>query len=154
MKKEKILDYSIPVLSVSLVALLGSVFVKKGMSWFEKLNKPTEWIPNAVIPVMWSVIYVVVIFYILHFIRTNQKDKRIVSLLIINGILNVLWCLVFFALHGLFLGLIVIILNLISSVLLLKEISKKSEVYSYMLTVYPCWLSIATTLNLSCWILN
>lgn len=154
MKKEKLLDYSIPVLSVSLVALLGSVFVKKGMSWFSKLNKPTEWIPNAVIPIMWSIIYVIAIFYIIHFIKTNQKDKRIVSLLIINGILNVLWCLVFFTFHGLFLGLIVIILNLISSVLLLKEISKKSEIYSYMLTIYPAWLSIATTLNLSCWILN
>jgi len=154
MNKEKILDYSIPVLSVSFVALLGSIFVKKGMSWFEKLNKPTEWIPNALIPVMWSIIYVIAALYIIHFIRKEKGNKRIVSLLVINGILNVLWCLVFFTLHGLFMGLVVIILNLISSMLLLKEISKKSEVYSYLLTIYPAWLSIATTLNLSCWMLN
>ena len=51
MKKENIVKYGIPVLSVVLVALLGSIFVEMGMDWFDGLNKPTEWIPNIVIPI-------------------------------------------------------------------------------------------------------
>jgi len=154
MKKERLLDYSIPVLGTILVASLGGVFVKKGMSWYEKLVKPTEWIPTPVIPIMWTIIYTVFIFYTIHLVRKEKGNKRIISLLIINGVLNVLWCLVFFTLNSLFMGLVIIILNLIASMLLLKEICKTSEVYSYILTVYPAWLSVATSLNLACWILN
>jgi tryptophan-rich sensory protein len=154
MRKDKLLDYSIPILSVSMVGLLGSIFVKKGMDWFEKLNKPTQWIPSSIIPIMWSVIYTITILYVIHLLRKEKWNNRIVSLLVINGILNVLWCFSFFTMHQLFVGLIVIILNLHASVLLLKEISKTSEVYSYLMMIYPAWLSVATTLNLSCWIIN
>ena len=154
MNKDRLLDYSVPVLGTTLVASLGGIFVKKGMSWYKKLVKPTQWIPTPAIPIMWSIIYVIFVFYMFHLIRKEKGNKRIITLLIINGILNVLWCLTFFTLHGLFTGQIVIILNLIASILLLKEISKTSEVYSYLLCVYPAWLSVATTLNLSCWILN
>ena len=154
MKKENIIKYGIPVLSVVLVALLGSVFVDMGMDWFDGLNKPTEWVPNIVIPIMWSFIYLVSIFYLIHLVRKEKDNKRVIWLLIINGFLNVLWCLVFFTLNSLLGGLIVIIINLIASMLLLKEICKTSELFSYILTVYPLWLSIATCLNLASWILN
>lgn len=154
MKKENIIKYGIPVLSVVLVALLGSVFVDMGMDWFDGLNKPTEWVPNIVIPIMWSFIYSVSIFYLIHLVRKEKDNKRVIWLLIINGFLNVLWCFVFFTLNSLLGGLIVIIINLIASMLLLKEICKTSELFSYILTVYPLWLSIATCLNLASWILN
>jgi tryptophan-rich sensory protein len=154
MKKENIIKYGIPVLSVVLVALLGSVFVDMGMDWFDGLQKPTEWIPNIVIPIMWSFIYSVSIFYLIHLVRKEKDNKRVIWLLIINGFLNVLWCFVFFTLNSLLGGLIVIIINLIASVLLLKEICKTSELFSYILTVYPLWLSVATCLNLASWILN
>lgn len=154
MKKEKFLDYLVPVVSILLVALLGWVFVDNGMEWFDGLNKPTEWIPNWVIPIMWTFIYSFFIAYSIHLVRKEKDNKRIITLLIINGVLNVLWCLVFFTFNSLFYGLVVIVLNLIVSMLLLKEICKTSEVYSYILTVYPLWLSVATCLNLASWILN
>ena len=85
MKKENIIKYGIPVLSVVLVALLGSVFVDMGMDWFDGLNKPTEWVPNIVIPIMWSFIYLVSIFYLIHLVRKEKDNKRVIWLLIING---------------------------------------------------------------------
>lgn len=154
MKKEKIISYGIPVLAVVLVALLGWIFVDMGMDWFDGLRKPSEWVPNIVIPIMWTFIYSVFIFYLIHLVRKEKDNKRVIWLSVINGVLNVLWCLVFFAMNSLLGGLILIILNLIASVLLLKEICKTSELYSYILTVYPLWLSIATCLNLASWILN
>ena len=154
MKKENIISYGIPVLAVVLVALLGWVFVDMGMDWFDGLRKPSEWVPNIIIPIMWTFIYSVFIFYLIHLVRKEKDNKRVIWLSIINGILNVLWCLVFFAMNSLLGGLIVIILNLIASVLLLRAICKTSELYSYILTVYPLWLSIATCLNLASWILN
>jgi len=154
MKRENIIGYVLSVLSVVVVATLGWVFVDLGMDWFDGLNKPSEWIPNIVIPLMWTFIYSVSILYLIHLVRKEKDNKRVISLLVVNGILNVLWCLIFFALNSLLGGLIVIILNLIASVLLLREICKTSELFSYILTVYPLWLSIATCLNLAVWILN
>ena len=154
MKRENFIGYLISVLSVVLVAALGWVFVDLGMSWFDGLRKPSEWIPNIVIPLMWTFIYSVSIFYLIHLVRKEKDNKKVICLLIVNGVLNVLWCLVFFAMNSLLGGLIVIILNLIASVLLLREICKTSELFSYILTVYPIWLSIATCLNLAVWILN
>ena len=154
MKKENIIQYGIAVFSVLLVALLGWVFVDMGMDWFNGLQKPSEWIPDITFAIVWTVIYSTFIFYMIHLVRKEKDNKRVIWLLVINGVLNVLWCLIFFALNSLLGGLIVIVLNLIASVLLLKEICKTSELYSYILTVYPIWLSLATCLNLASWILN
>lgn len=154
MKRENIIKYGKPLLSVLLVALLGSIFVKVGMGWFNDLNKPDEWIPNIVIPIVWTVIYSLFIIYLWHLVRSGIENKKLNFLLVINGVANVLWCLVFFAFNSLLGGLIFIIINLIVSILLLKEICAKSGIYGYILLVYPIWLSVATCLNLASWILN
>ena len=43
---------------ILVVAVLGSIFVNLGMEWFNELFKPKEWIPNFVIPIVWTIIYV------------------------------------------------------------------------------------------------
>ena len=87
-------------------------------------------------------------------IKDGVITKKVSVLFIVNGVLNVLWCLVFFTLKLTFLGNIVIILNLIASILLFIEIFKYKKLYVYWLSIYPIWISIATTLNLALWILN
>lgn len=139
---------------IILVAVLGSVFVNLGSDWFNSLLTPTQWIPNFIIPVVWTIIYG--LFALVNFLWLKNGDipKCVKILMIINGVLNVLWCLVFFTLKQLLLGNIVILLNLIAGFILLISIYKTKKVYSYILTIYPVWLSVATTLNLALWILN
>ena len=136
------------------IAVLGSIFVNLGSSWFNTLTTPTKWIPNFIIPIVWTIIYLT--FAIVNFlwIKNDNIPKRTIILMVINGILNVLWCLIFFTLNKLFLGNIFIILNLIAGFILINNIFKNKKVYSYFLLIYPIWLSIATTLNLALWILN
>lgn len=139
---------------VLLVAIIGSIFVNLGMDWFESLNKPSEWVPNIIIPIVWTVIYVLFTIYLYFGIKNDRINKEITALLIVNGLLNVLWCLVFFTLNSLLWGLIIIILNLIVGAILLTEMHERDKFFSYFLTIYPLWLSIASCLNLACWILN
>ena len=136
------------------VAVLGSVFVNLGKDWFNALNKPSEWVPNIVIPIVWTVIYVA--FAVVNFIWLKNEDipKSTVILMLINAVLNVLWCLIFFTLNQLLLGNIVILLNLIAGFVLIVNIFGNKKLYGYILCIYPIWLSIATTLNLALWILN
>lgn len=154
MMKSKTLNTILAIGAVILVAVLGSIFVNIGMEWFDTLLKPSEWVPNIVIPIVWTVIYVAFAIYLYFAIKNDRLDKEIIWLLIANGILNVLWCFMFFTVHSLLWGLIVIIINLIAGAIMISIMHKKDMFFSYFLTIYPLWLSIATCLNLACWILN
>ena len=142
------------VLPVVLVAVLGSIFVNIGLDWFDSLIKPDDWISNWIIPIVWTVIYTITSVGLYRILGRERLEKETMILFIINGILNVLWCLIFFTLEQKLLGLVVIILNLIASVLLLTNLNKNYKTFYYWLLIYPTWLSIATTLNLAVWILN
>ncbi len=152
MKTNKRILYS--VLPVVLVAVLGSIFVNIGLNWFNSLIKPDDWISNWIIPIVWTVIYTITAVGLYRILGREKLEKETMILFIINGILNVLWCLIFFTLEQKLLGLVVIIINLIASVLLLVNLNKNYKIFYYWLLVYPTWLSIATTLNLAVWIMN
>ena len=137
------------------VAVLGSIFVSLGMDWFNSLRKPAQWVPNVVIPIVWTIIYTA--FAVINFFWIKDDEtipKSTVVLMIVNAVLNVLWCLAFFTLNLLLVGNIVILLILIAGFALIIDILKSKKLYGYILSIYPIWLSIATTLNLALWILN
>lgn len=152
--KKQIIQIIITIASIVVVAALGSIFVNLGMDWFNSLNKPSQWIPNIVIPIVWTIIYLTYAIVLFFWIKNYKLSRNIVIALIINGILNVLWCLVFFTLQQTFLGLIIIVLNLIASFILFFLMYKEQKLYSIFTFIYPIWLSLATTLNLALWILN
>ncbi len=151
MKKKNII---VSIVSVIVVALLGTLFTQLGMDWFGTLNLPSQWIPAFIFPVVWSIIYIS-FGVVLYLWQANEKlNTTTTTLLIINGVLNVLWCLVFFTLHLTFLGNVVIVINTIFAYLLVADIIKQKRIYGLALSLYPIWLSLATTLNLAVWILN
>lgn len=152
---KKVLLYQIlSTIGIVVVALLGSVFVGLGMAWFNGLLKPTQWLPNFVIPVVWTIIYLLEIITLWILIGRKKMSKDLAVWFVINGILNVLWCLVFFALKLTFIGNVVIVLNLVAGFLLFVKLQKSNLLVSKLMLIYPLWLSIATTLNLALWVLN
>ena len=153
-KTNKTSKIIIIIISIIAVATLGSIFVNIGMDWFNLLSKPIQWIPNIVIPIVWTIIYVIFGIVLSVWVSKENISTKTIVWLIINGVLNVLWCLIFFTLHQTFGGNIIIILNLIAGIVLFINIYKSSKIYSLLTTIYPIWLSIATSLNLALWILN
>jgi len=142
------------VVSILSVAVLGTIFTQLGMEWFDGLLKPREWIPSFIIPIVWTVIYLLFAFVLIKWQKRQPISKENIILLIINGVLNVLWCLVFFTLNQLFLGNVVIIINALFGIRLYLEICKDDAMNGLIISIYPIWLCIATTLNLALWILN
>ena len=150
---KKSFQITLSLVGIILVAGLGSLFVNLGMEWFNTLTKPSQWIPNIVIPIVWTIIYVLASIVLVLRINMEEDNHAINALFIINGILNVLWCLCFFTLKLTFIGNIVIILNLVLAYLLVIHLLKERKLYGYLLSIYPLWVSIATTLNTALWIL-
>lgn len=148
------LKVALIVFSIVVIAILGSVFVNIGMDWFDGLNTPSQWIPNIVIPIVWTLIYLIFGIVLSVWVVKDSVPKNVIFGLILNGILNVLWCLVFFTLHLTFVGNILIVFNLIAGIILFLQIYKVKELYAIITSIYPLWLSLATTLNLALWILN
>jgi len=124
------------------------------MDWFNGLAKPSQWIPNIIIPIVWTIIYIVFTITLSIWATSTQIPNHIIITLIANGILNILWCLIFFTLNFTFVGNIIIILNLIAGIILFIQTYKTKKIYAYLTAIYPIWLCIATTLNLATWILN
>ena len=139
---------------IILVAVLGGIFVYLGMDWYNGLTRPTEWIPNIVIPIVWTIIYIAFAVINFSWYKRENIPKCTVILMLINAVLNVLWCLTFFTLNLLLIGNVMILLNLIAGFILLANILKYKKLFGGILCIYPIWLSIATTLNLALWILN
>ena len=144
----------ITIVSIILVAVFGTIFAQIGMGWFEGLIKPTEWIPSFIIPIVWTVIYLLFAYVLIKWQNRRPLTKENVILLAINGVLNILWCLVFFTLNQLFLGNVVIIINALFGLRLYFEICKEDAMNGLIISIYPIWLCIATTLNVALWILN
>ena len=142
------------VVAVVAVAAIGGVFVALGKKWFSGLERPDQFPPDYVIPIMWTIIYVVFAIDMCLFVVKTGFPKKVLALLIVNGIQNVLWCLLFFALGQTFLGLVVVVLVTISAFCLIFEMAKHSMVSFYLTAIYPIWTCIATCLNLAMWILN
>lgn len=152
--KSKIISYVIILISIAIVAGLGSLFVNLGIDWFADLVKPSQFVPSFIIPIVWTVVYIV-FAVVLCLLATNVNfSTKTILLLAINGILNLLWCLLFFSLNLTFMGVVSIVLLLISAYLLVIDLLKYNKFYIYFTIIYPVWVSIATALNLSLWILN
>ncbi len=154
MKNKNLYNFILSFGLTFLVAGLGSIFVQIGMNNFNNLIKPNEWIPDFIIPIVWTIIYVISAVIIYMLLSKNLMTKKLFWLFGLNGLLNVIWCLVFFALGQKFLGLITIIINLILGFLLIIELLKNQKIYGWILFIYPIWLCIATFLNCALWILN
>ena len=152
--KQKIISYVAVIASILLVAVLGSVFVNLGMDWFGSLETPSRFVPSFIIPIVWTVIYSIFAIVLCNWTSKENLHKSTLILLIINGILNILWCLFFFTFNNTLLGNIFIVLLLISAWLLVADIYTKKPNFALFTLIYPVWVSIATTLNLALWILN
>ena len=144
----------ITLASIVGVAVLGTIFAQLGMGWFDNLQKPTEWIPSWIIPVVWTVIYLLFAYVLIKWQNKTPLTKENIILLVINGVLNVLWCLVFFTLNQLLLGNVIIIVNALFALRLYFEICKEDALNGLIISLYPIWLCVATTLNIAVWILN
>lgn len=153
-KANKRIYYVVVIASIVAVGGLGSLFTELGMEWYKTLEKPGEWLPDVVIPIAWTVIYLTFGVTLVFFRNKLDLVKRDYVLLILNGVFNVLWCLVYFTLGEILLGEVVIIMNFVLSVLLITSLYDRNKTVACILGMYPTWLAIATALNTAIWILN
>jgi len=155
---KKALRILIFVLVCELAGFVGSVFTTPSIpGWYAGLVKPSFNPPNWIFAPVWTILYVLmgIAAYLVYDKGLRRKDVR-KALAVFAGqlVLNALWSIVFFGAHLILgaAGVIVLLWAMIlASIWLFSRISKAA---AYLLVPYILWVSFATVLNISLYVLN
>lgn len=140
-----------------LAWLLGSALTEPNLGWYATLARPGFTPPNAVFPVAWTILFVMmaVSAWLVWRAEAPEGDKR--TALTWFGIqlaLNVGWPFAFFHMQSTAAGLAVILLLLVAIVITIVFFARVSRPAALLLVPYVLWVGFAAALNVSVWILN
>ena len=122
--------------------------------WYSTLVKPSFNPPDYIFPSIWIFLYITMAYAIwLIWINPNKKEK-IIYIYFIHLLINASWSVVFFALHQIFLALVVIIVILLLVLWLIKLYYPINKLSAFLMVPYLAWLSYAFALNFYIFILN
>lgn len=156
--KIKIRKLVISLLLCLSAGTIGSVFTTPAInSWYADLIKPSFNPPNWLFGPVWTGLYILMGISLFLIWRKDLKKKNVrfaFWLFIMHLALNTLWSVIFFGAKNVTLAMFdIFILWLMIAALIycFYEIDKKA---AWLLVPYFFWVSFATLLNYSIWILN
>ena len=155
MLKNKILSFIlffIVTFSASFVGGLVSINLKE--PWYSTLIKSNFNPPDWVFAPVWTILYLTMTFAIWNFWHSKNRDINTVYIYFIHIIINTTWSIVFFALHKIFLAMLVLIILIMFIVLLIIRFKPINLLSYYLMMPYLLWCSYALFLNINLVILN
>ena len=149
------------IVSILIVFIAGGIGTVATLSqiptWYAALAKPTWAPPNWLFGPVWTTLYVLIgiaLFLVWREGLENNDVKVALGVFGVQLILNVLWSVVFFGLNSLLGGFIIIIIlwiTILTNIIVFYRVSKPAGL---LLVPYIIWVSIASYLNYSVYILN
>ncbi len=153
----------IPKLIVALlipliVGFLGSIATTSQITtWYATLFKPLWAPPNWVFAPVWTTLFILmgISLYLVWHHGLERKDVRFAILIFgVQLALNLLWSVVFFSFHAILSAFIVILIlwiAIFANIIAFYVISKPAGI---LLIPYIIWVSIASYLNYTIYLLN
>jgi tryptophan-rich sensory protein len=122
--------------------------------WYSTLVKPSFNPPDYLFPSVWTFLYISMAFGIWLIWINPKKTEKVIYIYFIHLFFNASWSVVFFALHQIFLALVVILIIIILVLWLMKLYYPINKVSAYLMIPYIIWLGFAFVLNLNIILLN
>lgn len=139
-------------------ASIGSAVTRPAVAgWYVTVQKPVFSPPNEVFAPVWTILYLlmaVALYLVWHKRERGVRDNLALQLFAVQLALNVFWSVVFFGLHSIGGGLIVIFLLGMALLATISRFWPISKLAAVCLIPYFLWLSFATVLNFAIWRLN
>lgn len=144
---------------ISLSAgFVGSVFTTPSIAtWYAALAKPSFSPPNWLFFPVWTTLYILMGIALGIIWSKGLKKKTVRGGVMLFGIqlgLNALWSVAFFGMHSPIGGLAVIALLWLAILATIIKFWKVSKTAGALMLPYIAWVSIASVLNFSIWLLN
>lgn len=155
-KNPKLLVFTIGI--SQLAGIVGSVFTTSEIAdWYVFLSKPAFNPPNWLFGPVWITLYTLmgISLYLVWFKGYKEANiKQAVNIFLVHLAVNSLWSIVFFGLHYLGWAFVIIITLWLMILYLIKLFWDINKTAAYLLIPYILWVSFASLLNYSIWMLN
>ena len=141
-----------------LAGIVGSLFTRPSIpGWYAGLTKPSFNPPNAVFGPVWITLYAlmgIAAWLIYDKKRSGAKIRRPLSIFVAQLVLNVLWTIMFFGIHHILGGFVIIVALWILIAATIKMFWPISKAAAVLLVPYFLWVGFATALNAALYVLN
>ena len=157
MNKTLTLEFLISILlPLSLGAIAGMFTSQSVPEWYATLNRPSFNPPNWIFGPAWTTLYILmgISFFLIWKQEASKVRNRAILIFLLQLMLNFAWSFIFFYFNMIGLALVEIILLWISIVMMLVVFYKIKPIASYINIPYLIWVTFATVLNASYYILN
>ncbi len=155
MKKTKITELLIFIVSAELIGALSALFSGNSFSFYKELTKPPLSPPGWIFPIMWTILYA--LMGASAFLIYNSDTKKKYKALTLYGIqlfVNFVWSIVFFRFNLLAFSVAVILMLLILIIAMIIQFHKIRPLSAYLNIPYLLWVLFASYLNIGVLILN
>jgi tryptophan-rich sensory protein len=157
-KKYDVLKLIISIGACLSAGFIGSIFTGKSITtWYSMLQKPSFTPPNWLFAPVWFLLYIlmgIAAFLIWRKGIQNHEVKQGLAIFFVQLILNALWSFAFFGLKSPIGGMLVIVPLWTAILLTIIYFFRVSKVAALLLIPYILWVSFATILNFSIYIMN
>ncbi|MCW3976047.1 MAG: tryptophan-rich sensory protein [Candidatus Bathyarchaeota archaeon] len=158
MKSIELIRLIISILICNSAGFIGSIFTSSTIpTWYNSLEKPSFNPPNWIFGPVWTTLYTLMGISAYLVWSQGLHGSQVKTALIIFAaqlFLNAIWSPIFFGLRALFAAFLVIVVLWIAILLTILIFYKISTIAAVLLIPYILWVSFATILNYSLWILN
>ncbi len=155
---KRAIGLAVSVVICELAGIIGSLFTAPSIpGWHAGLAKPSFNPPNWIFGPVWTALYAMMgvgVYLVYEKGPKNRVVKRALAVFAAQLLLNALWSIVFFGAHMILAAAVVIVLlwvGILASIVLFRPISKAA---AWLLVPYILWVSFATVLNISLYVLN
>lgn len=146
------------IVACQLAGIIGSLFTYEAIpTWYATLNRPGIAPPNYVFAPVWTTLYTLMGIAAYLVWKKGWKKKEVKTALYTFGAqlaLNTVWSIIFFGWKDLLLALAEILVLWAAIFVTIQQFWKLDKRAAYMMMPYLLWVSFATILNYSFWVLN
>ncbi len=149
------------VLSVMLCEAAGVVglffTIKSVTTWYVFLHKLMFSPPNWLFGPVWTILYLIMgmsLYLVWREVGKKKAAAWAVRVFFVHLVVNVSWSIIFFGLHNISGGLIIITTLWLMILYTISRFMRVSKLAAYLLYPYLAWVLFATILNFSIWVLN
>ena len=149
---------ALSILLCEAIGGIGSLFTLSSISnWYATILKPSFTPPNWLFGPIWITLFFLmgITFYLL-WSRPREGITATMPLIAFGSqlVLNVVWTFLFFELHLLFVSLVEIVILWATIGVTIVTSYRVTKTGGLLLLPYIAWVTIASLLNYSVWVLN
>jgi len=144
------------ILVSELAGIIGSFFTRQSVTtWYATLEKPFFNPPGWVFGPAWTTLYLLMgIAAFLVYRKGYKRSKTALKFFFIQLFFNMIWSLLFFGLKNPLLAFIDIVILWCLILITTYYFYKADKTAAYLMIPYILWVSFASILNFSIYVLN